>query len=244
MSPRTAAATVDELAAELLADLSPGTARGSVSSGLIGEIGVSSRRIAAVELRVLQAVARAQRATGAPVSLHSVAPGHMGLEALCILKEHGVDPGRVAVCHLDSGLDADADGGSDADGHLDVARGLGIDLDYCREIVREGAFVEFDGFGWPAPAEGQVADADPSRADRERVTAVAALCSEGLAGRVMVSHDIAMKIRLVAYGGCGYAHLARAMPARFAEQGVDAATLRRIMVDNPARWLAWGAPRA
>ncbi len=215
---RAAAASVDELVAELRADLLADPRRGGVPCGLIGEIGVSSERIAPAELRVLQAVARVQRGTGAPVSLHSLAPGHMGLEALLVLKEHGVDPGKVAVCHLDSG----------------------IDLDFCREIAREGAFIEFDWFGWHAPGAG--AD-DLPHSDRERVAAVAALCAEGLGERLLLSHDIAMKIQLTAYGGFGYAHLARTLPPFFARRGVDAATLRRIMVDNPARWLAWEAPR-
>ena len=65
----------------------------------------------------------------------------------------------------------------------------------------------------------------------------------GLADRLLVSHDIAMKIQLTAYGGFGYAHLARNLPPFFARRGVDADTLRRIMVDNPARWLAWQGPR-
>lgn len=219
-SARTAGLTIDELTAELRADLLADPRRGGFPCGLIGEIGVSSERIAPFELRMLQAVARAQRATGAPVSLHSVAPGHMGLEALTILQEHGVDAGKVAVCHLDSG----------------------IDLDSCREIADEGAFVEFDCFGWNAPGAGAGGD-DLPHCDRERVAAVAALCAEGLTDRLLVSHDIAMKIQLTAYGGFGYAHLARNLPPFFARRGVDADTLRRIMVDNPARWLAWQGPR-
>ena len=144
----------------------------------------------------------------------------MGLEALLILKEHGVAAGRVAVCHLDSG----------------------IDLDFCREIAGEGAFVEFDWFGWHAPGAGADGD-DLPHSDRERVAAVAALCAEGLADRVLVSHDIAMKIQLTAYGGLGYAHLARNLPPFFARHGVDAATLRRIMVDNPAALARVGGAR-
>ena len=218
-SARTAALSVDELAAELRADLLADPRRGGIPCGLIGEIGVSSGSIAPFELRMLQAVARVQRATGAPVSIHSVAPGHMGLEALTILKEHGVEAGKVAVCHLDSDLD----------------------LAFCREIAGEGAYVELDWFGWNAPGAGADGD-DLPHCDRERVAAVAALCAEGLTDRLLVSHDIAMKIQLTAYGGFGYAHLARNLPPFFARHGVDAATLRRIMVDNPARWLAWEAP--
>jgi phosphotriesterase-related protein len=219
-SPRAAGLSVDELVAELRADLLADPGRGGIPCGLIGEIGVSSERIAPFELRMLKAVARVQRGTGAPVSIHSLAPGHMGLEALLVLKEHGVEPGKVAVCHLDSD----------------------IDLDYCREIAREGAFIEFDWFGWHAPGTGADGD-DLPHSDRERVAAVAELSAEGLAGRLLLSHDIAMKIQLTAYGGFGYAHLIRNLPPFFARRGVDAATLRRIMVDNPARWLAWESPR-
>jgi len=211
--------TTDGLAAELMSDLLADPRRGGLPCGLIGEIGVSSGRIAPTELHMLQAVARAQRRSGAPVSIHSLAPGHSGLEALLVLKEHGVDPARVAVCHLDSG----------------------IDLDYCRALAREGAFLEFDWFGWNAPGDGGDGGELP-HSDRERVVAAARLCSEGLAGQLLFSHDIAMKIQLVAYGGLGFAHLARNLPPFFAARGLDTDTLQTIMIGNPARWLTWGAP--
>ncbi|HUK78965.1 MAG TPA: hypothetical protein VL117_15420 [Thermoleophilia bacterium] len=217
---RVAATRVSDLADELVADLR-GAGRDGVPCGLIGEIGVSSGRIAPVELRVLQAVALAQRRTGAPVALHSMAPGHMGLEALLVLKEHGVTPAKVAVCHLDSPLD----------------HGAPIDLDFCREIAGEGAMIELDGFGCDARAH-----AAPPAADLRRVEAAARLWAEGLGDRLLLSHDVAMKSQLSTHGGAGYAHLPRTMPPCFARRGIDAAALRRIMVDNPARWLAWEAP--
>ena len=222
LPPHVVGASVPELAAELLADLC-GAAAERVPCGLIGEIGVSSGRIAPVELRMLQAVALAQRRTGAPVALHSLAPAHMGLEALLVLKEHGVTPAKVAVCHLDSPLD----------------RGAPIDLDACREIAAEGAMVEFDGFGCDARA-----GAAPPATDLRRVEAVARLWAEGLGDRLLLSHDVAMKSQLCAYGGVGYAHLPRAMPSCFARRGLDAAALRGVMVDNPARWLTWEVPTA
>ena len=219
MPPRVAAASVAELATELVADLCPGT--GGAPCGVIGEIGVSPGRIAPVELRVLQAVAAAQRRTGAPVSIHSTAPGHMGLEALLVLQEHGVAAAQVTVGHLDSPLDA----------------GEPVDLDLCREIAGEGALIAFDGFGWEARSAGP-----PPRSDLRRIEAVATLCAEGLERQLLVSHDVAMKIQLTAHGGAGYAYLARRLAPHFARRGVDATALRRIMVDNPARWLTWGAP--
>ena len=145
----------------------------------------------------------------------------MGLEALLVLKEHGVEPGKVAVCHLDSG----------------------IDLDYCREIAGEGAFVEFDWFGWHDPRR-----IGRRRAIRRTPTAsgsptVAELVAEGLADQLLLSHDIATKTQLTAYGGCGFAHLSQTLAPEFERRGVDAATLEHIMRDNPARWLTWQAPR-
>jgi len=168
---------------------------------------------------VLRAAARAQLRTGAPLSIHATAPDHAGLAALRVLMDCGVDPARVAVCHLDSG----------------------IDLDYQRAIAREGAFLEYDWFGWTPPI-GDLNGA-ARHSDEERVEAVAELVGEGLADQLLLSHDIATKIQLTAYGGHGFAHLSSTIAPLFERRGVDAATLDHIMRDNPARWLAWESPR-
>ena len=220
-SAEAADSTVDELAAEIVLDLLADRLAGGVPCGVIGEVGASSPHILPAELRSLRAAALAQLRTGAPVSIHAQAPDHTGLEALLILKEYGVDPARVAICHLDSG----------------------IDLDYQREIAREGAFLSYDWFGWNVPG-GAADTGDLPHADRERVAAVAQLVGEGFADQLLLSHDIATKIQLTAWGGFGYVHLLRTLPPFFERRGVDAATLRRVMVDNPARWLAWSEPQA
>ena len=212
---------MDELAAEIVADLLADRLAGGIPCGVIGEVGASSPHILPAELRSLRAAALAQLRTGAPVSIHAQAPDHTGLEALLILKEYGVDPSRVAICHLDSG----------------------IDLDYQREIAREGAFLSYDWFGWNVPGNARDVD-DLPHSDRERIAAVAELVGEGLGDQLLLSHDVATKIQLTAWGGCGYSHLLRTLPAFFARRGVDAAALRRVMVDNPARWLTWSAPRS
>jgi phosphotriesterase-related protein len=218
--PEVAGMTVDDLATEIVADLLADPGCGGVHCGVIGEIGVSSPVILEDEMRTLCAAARAQLRTGAPVSIHATAPDHAGLAALRILADHGVDPARVAVCHLDSG----------------------IDLDYQREVAREGAFLEYDWFGWTVPGGGADGGGLP-HSDRERIEAVAELVGEGLADQLLLSHDIATKTQLAAYGGHGYAHLSGTVAPLFERRGVDAATLDHIMRDNPARWLTWAAPR-
>jgi phosphotriesterase-related protein len=211
-SPAVAESTVEELAEQLVAELTADAAMGDIPCGVLGEIGLSSPMTAA-ERRVLRAVAIAQRHTGAPVSVHTQAPGAQGVVALDVLAECGVDPARVAICHVDTD----------------------IDPAYQTAIAERGAYVEYDLFGW-----GDVATPDYLvHSDRERAAGVALLLEAGYGAQVLLSQDVVTRIQLVAYGGGGYAHLVRDLPPLFSALGVDGPTLRGLMVDNPARWLAW-----
>lgn len=56
---------------------------------------------------------------------------------------------------------------------------------------------------------------------------------------MLLSQDVVTRMQLAEYGGSGYARVARDLPTLFAEYGVDDAALRRLMTENPARWLTW-----
>jgi phosphotriesterase-related protein len=113
-----------ELAARMTAELVNGVGGPRIRAGVIGEIGASRDYLSAQEERVLRAAARAQRATGAPLSTHaSMYP--VGLAQLAVLREEGVDPARVIVGHCDTYLDPG----------------------YHRAILRTGAYVQFDTIG-------------------------------------------------------------------------------------------------
>lgn len=206
--------TVDELAGLLVAELTADVTAGAVPCGILGEIGLSSPMTAA-ERKVLRAVAAAQRETGAPVSIHTQMPEAQGLKALDVLEAAGVDPGRVAVAHVD---------------HV-------IDRAYQSALAERGACVEYDFFGWGEAAAG--ADAFV-HSDRERVAGIAELLAAGHGDRVLLSQDVVTRVQLTEYGGSGYARLVRDLPPLFAEYGVGDAELRRLMTANPARWLTWG----
>lgn len=110
----------DELAAIIVSELTEGTPAG-IRPGIIGEIGAHLDYLTAQEERVLRAAARAQRATGAPVTTHaSMYP--VGVEQVRILEEEGVDPSRVIIGHCDTYLD----------------------LGYHRRLLEWGAYVAFD----------------------------------------------------------------------------------------------------
>jgi phosphotriesterase-related protein len=77
-----------------------------------------------VEL-VLRAVARAQRATGVPISTHTHALTKRGLEQQDVFESEGVDLSRVVIGHS----------------------GDTTDLAYLEEIMRRGSFIGMDRFG-------------------------------------------------------------------------------------------------
>ena len=77
-----------------------------------------------VEL-VLRAVARAQRATGVPISTHTHARSKRGLEQQDVFESEGVDLSRVVIGHS----------------------GDTTDLDYLEEVMRRGSFIGMDRFG-------------------------------------------------------------------------------------------------
>ncbi|MBA3689653.1 MAG: phosphotriesterase-related protein [Chloroflexi bacterium] len=93
--------SVDELAAELVAEFRDGVRETGVHPGIIGEIGTDKPWVSATEERVHRAAARASLATGMAISTHSVM-SPVGLAQLRLFEEEGVDPGRVVIGHVDS----------------------------------------------------------------------------------------------------------------------------------------------
>lgn len=86
--------------------------------------GTSYEEITPDEEKVLRAVARAGKLSGAPIYTHTEA-GTMGVEQLNILEQEGVDLTRVMIGHLDRLLD----------------------LQYHLTILQRGAWVVYDQVG-------------------------------------------------------------------------------------------------
>ena len=57
--------------------------------------------------RILRAVAKAHRQTGAPITVHTHPGSHTGLEVHRVLSEEGVEPTRVVLGHSGDSTDAD-----------------------------------------------------------------------------------------------------------------------------------------
>lgn len=120
----------DQIAEELVRDVTVGIDGTDVRAGLLGEIGAHFTWVSPAEERVFRAVARAHRRTGVTVATHAL-NSPVGLEQLDILREEGVDPRRVIVGHCQS-----------YPYH-----------EYHAEIARRGAYVSFDRLGVANPYE-------------------------------------------------------------------------------------------
>lgn len=96
------ALTVDELVEEMVSDLTIGIDGTSIRAGII-KAGSSRDLITEAEARVLTAAARAQVATGAPITTHTTA-GTMAADQARILVGAGADPRQVCLGHLDRRL--------------------------------------------------------------------------------------------------------------------------------------------
>ena len=75
--------------------------------------------------KVLRAVARAHRSTGAPISTHTHPATKRGLEQQRVFKEEGVDLGRVVIGHS----------------------GDSEDIDYLQALIDAGSYIGMDRFG-------------------------------------------------------------------------------------------------
>lgn len=116
----------DQVAEQIIRDVTEGIDDTGVRAGIIGEIGAHDTWISPVEERVLRAAGRAQKATGVTLTLHALR-SPVGLDQLDILREESVDLHRVVVGHAHS-----------YPYHS-----------YHAEIARRGAFLTFDRMGVP-----------------------------------------------------------------------------------------------
>jgi phosphotriesterase-related protein len=213
-------ASVDDLATFMVREITEGVGGTGIRCGVIGEIGVS-HPIDPAEVRVLRAAARAQRVSGAAISVHTAA--HAGsadsaLDVANILRDEGAEMSRVVMGHMDAMLHRPG---------------------YLRETLARGCMVEFDLFGHEF-FENE--NNFQSFGDTEKCRTVAALAAEGYANQLLLSHDVCYKIQLQTYGGYGYAHLLRNIVPRLRLLGVADDILDQMTMHNPRRMLSLTIP--
>ncbi|GAB2888242.1 phosphotriesterase family protein [Streptomyces mayteni] len=193
----------DFLVADLLEEI-PGT---GVRAGVIGEVASDLSHITAVEERSFRAAARASRETGVMVSTHA-ASFPTGLAQLEIMIEEGVDPARVVI------------------GHADTVKSV----DYSLELMRRGAFVQFDCLMTCRIGGDLIAH----QIDR-RLSYLKTMIEKGYQNQILLSQDVCQRSHLRALGGPGYTFLFEEFRRLATEAGIDPGVLDLIHTTNPRR---------
>ena len=214
----------EEIAEDLVREVTVGVDATGVRAGVIGEIGCSWP-VGSGEAKVLRAAAEAARRTGACLIIHPGLEPRAPLAHLREVERLGLDPRRVVMAHMD---------------HVDPAR---CDKKWLASIAETGCFLAFDHFGkeisyYPEESNYEMVS------DAERIRRILWLMERGHGKQIHLSHDIAVKVKLVQFGGFGCRHILRRVVPRLRRLGVSEAEIRMLIVENPARALTItdGAP--
>jgi phosphotriesterase-related protein len=178
--------------------------------GALGEIGTSPT-MHPEEAKVLRAVSKFHLRTGLPIFTHTPHEGckSCALEQLGIFEKQGVDPRLVCIGHL-----ADIRDDPRAETH--------------KAIAKRGAFLGFDTVGHQI-----------TQGDAKKVAMILAVLEAGYEDHVLLAADFASEREIKANGGAGYSSVVTVFVPKLRYAGVKEATIRKILVDNPRRFLAF-----
>ncbi len=207
----------DDLVEEMARDVTDGVGNTGIKSGIIGEIGCTWP-LDKNERKVLRAAARAQKATGAALTIHPGRDPAAPIEILEVIDGAGGDVSRTIMGHLDRTFHHYAD---------------------FKEFADNGCFLEFDMFGLES-AYYPFGSMDMPN-DGRRIDLIMRLIDEGHLDQILISHDIAFKHLLVRYGGNGYGHILQNAVPKMRAKGMSEAHIDTVLKVNPQRALAIAA---
>ncbi|XP_035683853.1 phosphotriesterase-related protein-like isoform X1 [Branchiostoma floridae] len=207
--------TQEQLVSTMVNDITRGADGTDVRCGVIGEIGCSWP-ITDNERKVLQAAAIAQSETGCPVIIHPGTHTDSPAEIIRILQEAGGDVGATVMSHLDCTF---------------------FETEDVLEFASLGSYLEWDFFGVEV-SHCQWADIDMPN-DAMRIKMIRQVLEEGHADKVVISHDVDTKHRLMHYGGHGYSHILLNVVPMMLNRGISQEDINKILVENPKQWLVF-----
>jgi phosphotriesterase-related protein len=204
--------TVDDIARELVTDLTVGVDGTGVRAGFIGEIG-TTWPWTDNERKVVRAAVAAQRETGAALMIHPGRHERLPLEIVEFIRKEGADLERTIMCHVERTI---------------------ADRAVLLELAATGVRLEYDLFGLETSYYPYNPAFDMPN-DGERMRQILFLIERGHLPQILMSHDIAYKHCLTKWGGFGYHHLLVNVIPRLRDRGADDRTIETLLVDNPRR---------
>jgi phosphotriesterase-related protein len=203
--------TADDVTREIVTDLTVGVGDTGVRAGFIGEIG-TSWPWTDNEKKVVRAAVAAQRETGAALMIHPGRHERLPLAIVDFIRKDGADLGRTIMCHVERTI---------------------ADPAVLLELAATGVRLEYDLFGLETSYYPYNPAFDMPN-DGERMRQILFLIERGHQAQILMSHDIAYKHCLTAWGGFGYHHLLVNVP-RLRAKGADDKTIQTLLIDNPRR---------
>jgi phosphotriesterase-related protein len=182
--------------------------------GALGEIG-TSLEMHPDERKMLRAVSKVHLQTGLPIFTHTDHQGcrQCALEQLDLFESQGVNPQNLCIGHMSDILDDPK-----AEAHKTVAkRGVFVGIDTVGHQMLQG----------------------PKATDAMKVGMVLALLDAGYEDNVLLSSDFAHNQCLKSTWGAGYSTVLTVFVPKLRYAAVKEATIRKILFDNPRRFLAF-----
>lgn len=203
----------EEIAEEIIRDITLGVKNTDIRSGIIGEVGCSWP-LKDREIKSLRASAKAQQQTGAAISVHtdhSNGSNEPLKEIVEVLDKAGADISRVIMDHLDQEV---------------------YPLEVILELAKTGCYLEYDRWGDTIlrPAYLGIYD-KPS--DSQRIHQIMELMEHGYMKQILISQDVCIKTETVAYGGHGCCHILRNIVPQLTARGISKEEIDTILIDNP-----------
>jgi phosphotriesterase-related protein len=184
-----------------------------------------------MEENALRAAAQAACETGLPLTVHPCSKaGANQLRLIKILKEEGLDPGRVVFAH--TSVEDKPASFRELIYHPELYR---VTTELARRIMDEGANCSFE-FCNPLGFEmmGRY-----RAGDFGRMSGLCQLIRDGYADRIVLGNDVCGRTMLRRGGALGYTRLTTfVLPTLRQTAEIPERLIRRIMADNPARILA------
>ena len=183
--------------------------------GAFGEIG-TSMEMQADERKFLLALAKAQVRTNLPIFTHTPHEScpKCALEQLETLTSRGVNPRSLCIGHLSTiKIEDDPPG------------------DTLKAVAKAGAFIGFDTVGHQM-SQSHIPE-------RQKVARVLQILEAGYEDHLLLSADFAQAHNLKANWGSGFSSVVLQFVPKLRHARVKDQILRKILVDNPRRFLAF-----
>lgn len=215
LSDKIKSSSVKELADKMIKDLTVGFDGVDAKAGFIGEMGTSAV-ITESEWKNVEASALASLQTGASIHFHTALWERNGLDIIKKVVGMGVKPEKICIDHID----------------------VNLREDYLEELLKTGAYVEFDNFGkeFFIPKRDTGVLRGRFAYDLERCQMVKKLIDKGFIDRILLTTDICIKSMLISYGGNGFSHVIKNIPMMLKDVGLTDEQVETLIKDNPANF--------